>query len=569
MPVPADDLPSNLVPADDLPDAHAAPRKAAEPSTTAGGVAASAARGAAPYATGAAVGAGIGSLAGGIGAVPGAAIGAGAVGLTQLATQIYNTVAPRLGWSTTATPQEATDKVLDHFGIKRPQTAVERTVQATTGGAADALSGVGAAREVGQALTGPVAKGVAARLAEKPAAQVAGGAAGAAAGQTAAEKGYGEVGQVIAALGAGAPASAVGGKVRPQVKRLLDAGVKLVPGEIPGGMVRDLEQKARSFPILGHAIAAREQQSLDSFNRATANEALKPIGVKVPETMTGNQIVEFGQTILGNAYDSVLPNIQFKPGRQYATEVADVLKRGETLPQMQRDQLQVIVDQRIDGRLDPATKSMPGTTMKQVDGELRWFARNYMASPDGAQRQLGRLVDDLTYAMRAEVERNNPAYAEQLRAINRAYAGFVRVEDAAARRATAGGRFTTGDLLAAVKRDDDTVRHRGFAAGKSLLYSWARDAHDVMAKTVPDSGTPGRLMVMDALAGTAGYFHPHWLAGLLASAAPYTPWGSAAIRRGVQAASAGPNREAVARALGVTNPYLIPGQSNVVQGGPQ
>ena len=72
----------------DRPQAH----------TTAGGLAASAARGAAPYAAGALAGAALGLPFGGVGAVPGAALGVGAAGLTQLATGLYDKLADSLGW---------------------------------------------------------------------------------------------------------------------------------------------------------------------------------------------------------------------------------------------------------------------------------------------------------------------------------------------------------------------------------------------------------------------------------------------------------------------------------------
>lgn len=161
------------------------------PSTTAGGLAGSITRGFAPIATGAAVG-------GVVGGPPGAVAGAGAVGLTELATALYNPLAERFGWPKSVTPQEMTDRVLDVLGVKRPSTGLERIAETTAGGAAGAGSAALAAGEFAESAAGPVVRGVARKLAEAPVAQAVSGATGGAAGQMAAEAGAGPFGQSVA-----------------------------------------------------------------------------------------------------------------------------------------------------------------------------------------------------------------------------------------------------------------------------------------------------------------------------------------------------------------------------------
>lgn len=102
-------------------------------STTAPGLAASFARGAAPYAAGAAFGAAAGAPIGGVGAVPGAMAGILATGATELAGDIYNPIAGHFGWSKIGTPQELTDRALDAFGIKRPNTPIEHAAESVGG----------------------------------------------------------------------------------------------------------------------------------------------------------------------------------------------------------------------------------------------------------------------------------------------------------------------------------------------------------------------------------------------------------------------------------------------------
>jgi hypothetical protein len=108
-------------------------RPQVEPSTSAGGLAASAARGMAPIAAGALTGAALGAPLAGVGAIPGAAAGAMAAGGANLAGDLYNLIARKVGWSQMETPQELTDRALDAIGIRRPSTKAEEFTEMGAG----------------------------------------------------------------------------------------------------------------------------------------------------------------------------------------------------------------------------------------------------------------------------------------------------------------------------------------------------------------------------------------------------------------------------------------------------
>ncbi len=99
-----------------------------EPHTTASGVAASLARGAAPIAAGALMGAGIGSVLPGPGTAAGAAAGATAAGFTELAGLAYKPIARHFGYEA-PTPSDVTNKAFDAFGVKRPSTGLETAAE--------------------------------------------------------------------------------------------------------------------------------------------------------------------------------------------------------------------------------------------------------------------------------------------------------------------------------------------------------------------------------------------------------------------------------------------------------
>jgi hypothetical protein len=104
-----------------------------DPLTTLSGISGAVTRGLAPIATGAAIGAAAGAPFAGVGAVPGAIAGGAAVGLTELATSVYDALAPHMGAPKVVTPQEATDKVLDWFKVKRPSTTAEQLTETAAG----------------------------------------------------------------------------------------------------------------------------------------------------------------------------------------------------------------------------------------------------------------------------------------------------------------------------------------------------------------------------------------------------------------------------------------------------
>lgn len=543
-PAPGGGPPSASAFLDGPPDHVAAPR------SSIGGMLGSAARGAGPIASGAMLGAAAGAPFAGVGAIPGAIAGAGAAGLTEAALDLYNPIAKAFGLRLAATPQEATDKLFDMMGVPRPTTEPERVTEAVTGGTAQALSGAGAARTAAGMLTG-TGKAVAEQLAAKPVAQALSGALGGGAAQGAAEAGAGPVGQTIAGLAGSALPGVVGKpaghviapKVSADAQELLDAGVELTPGQLAGRIPKRAEEAAKSVPITGSMIRAAEGRAIDTFNLATANKALDPIGVVIPKGTAGRDIIANGQRELSQAYDSLLSQMQFRADRGFATDVQNLVRMVQTLP-VERQQQFARLYQTLMERLAP-TGTMLGENLKIAQSELTQFAKVYKRSPLAGEQQLGQAVDALNDAIHEGLRRQNPAQASRLDDIDRSYAMFVRVERAANQSAVSGGRFTPGSLLTAIKTEEPSIRKRGFARGDALLQDWAQKAYDVIGNKMPDSGTPERMM-WDVAGGGVGLLNPKLGLAIGGSIAPYTPLGASAVRNYAQPGAA---RNAVGQAL--------------------
>lgn len=348
------------------------------PHTTLSGLAASATRGVAPYAAGAAAGAGVGALAGGVGAIPGAAAGAGAVGLTELAAALYNPIAEKFGWPKSATPQEMTDKILDLIGERRPSTGPERTTEAMAGGAAGALTGTSAAKQIAETATGPLAKSVAKTLAEKPGLQAVSGATSGLAGQTAAEMGAGPVGQFAASeIGALTPGGLVKAvspsriTPKPGAKTAIEAGYVIPPIEAAEGGLKPYSVASLAS---GESGKIKTAQAASEKNQPVTNRlAAEQLGLP-PDTPLTPRAFQAVRTKAGTIYNEVadaVPEIDLGKDKTFRDAVGKIGSRSLATE-----------------RLFPSTTEPPGVTA--LRNEL-------ISNTRGTTREVMNYIADLRF----------------------------------------------------------------------------------------------------------------------------------------------------------------------------
>lgn len=338
-----------------------------------------------------------------------------------------------------------------------------------------------------------------------------------------------------AAVGAGGTAVASGlarvisPKVNPDVDALRSAGVVPTPGETMGGVFRNLEEKARSIPVIGSMIAKRETGAIHEWNVAKVNEALAPLNVKVDTKVAGHDLIAEGIDKASKPYRETLPGLTVNVDRQLATDVATVRADVSLLPKTQRDQFTKIANEKFTGKL--GSGAIDGETAKEIDSSLGKLAADYRKDLDTDKRKLGEAVGGLQMAFRDAIKRSNPAAAETLSKADQSYAMMLRVQDAANRGKE--GVFTPAQLLAASTGMDTSLRKRASAKGEALMQEGAESARRVLGNFEPDSGTAGRLAILGLGAGGAGaygYNDPEGLAKAAGIGAmgvlPYTRGGN-------------------------------------------
>lgn len=350
----------------------------------------------------------------------------------------------------------------------------------------------------------------------------------------------GTLGGLIGGFSAPAAMNAVGRAVAPKVsdaaQSLLNAGVKLTPGQILGGSANRLEQATTSIPAVGDVVKAAQKRALESFNRSAINQSLAPIGEKLGEnTALGRDAFAEASQKVGDAYNTLLPKLNVSADEQFVSEVSNLRQMAQSMAPERAKQFDGILQNQLLSKMAPGG-GMTGESFKEAQSGLGGLARDYLHSSSADERQLGGAILELNSSLKDLLVRSNPDHAVALNNINSAYARLLRVQGAAASTGAEEGVFTPSQLQASVRRLDPSLRKAAFARGDALMQDFSEAGKTVMGSKVPDSGTPFRAATLGLLGGLGGAYHysPEAAAGLATTGAGimglYSPWGQAAMR---------------------------------------
>ena len=309
---------------------------------------------------------------------------------------------------------------------------------------------------------------------------------------------------------------------RDEIATLTKAGVKPTFGQILGDMPSAVEQRLSSVPLLGDVISSARRGTIQEFNKAAYNRVLAPIGQKFKGRVGREGIEELGDT-LSKSYQEVLPKLHFKGDQQFADEVNFIMNAvHDGMPEPQAALFEKHLRNKLFARLS-TSGDMDGNTLKGVESEISRLAKGYRGDASFDQRQLGDALDSVLQSVRNALARSNPEHAARLQDINKAYAAFARVRDAAGRVGAQDGVFTPAQLQSAVRAADKSAGKGQFAKGKALMQDLSEAGKDVLGSTIPNSGTPERMLTGGAALGGLGYINPYAAGSALVSAAPYLP----------------------------------------------
>lgn len=322
----------------------------------------------------------------------------------------------------------------------------------------------------------------------------------------------GQMGAGAAFGGAGAAAtSALGGLISgaggAAQQRLAQAGVNLTPGQIFGGTVARMEDKATSVPVVGDFIKNAQQRSVQSFNRAAYDNALAPIGGTLAHDVPlGSDAVAEVRHQIGQVYNAIEPRATFVPDQNFANDLTGIRANLAQTAPATLQQFDNIVGNQITNKAAANQGFLTGAQWGNTRSEINGIARNQTvgnATPDN--RSLAAALGQLNDAVNAGVARSSPPdILPQLQSANAAWARYKQIETAAgsAGASNNGNVFTAAQFANAVRRGSTSGQK---ATNSGLNGQFAADATDVLGAKYPDSGTPGRAALMGVLGALGGH----------------------------------------------------------------
>jgi hypothetical protein len=375
----------------------------------------------------------------------------------------------------------------------------------------------------------------------------------------------------LAAPVAEGAARVVSPKIDKYAKTLMDSGVTLTPGQIMGGFAKRTEDKLTSIPFLGDAIISARKKGYQEFNRAAYARALEPAGLKAAkDTPVGPEGIAMVKGQLSDKYNELLPKLGFKADEEFNLNMDNLKKMtNKGLEPKERNAFKEILRDKVIGKMTP-DGLMNGRQFKDVETSLGQLIREYSRDGRIEKQAVKDALKQVRQELRDALIRSNPEYGPELSGINKGFANFKTVENAGQRLGDKTEGFTPADYAAAVRGSDTSVNNGKFAAGQAFNQDLSNAAVHVLPNKYPDSGTPGRLLLMGAAGGGAHLLgaasHPFALGGAALSTLPYLPGG----RQAMQAlmTKRPQEAEALANALRAATPAVGLGAAQVLRAPP-
>jgi len=286
-------------------------------------------------------------------------------------------------------------------------------------------------------------------------------------------------------MATGLVGGAVGEALTPVVTKgaaeMLKRGYPLTVGQRFGGTLKSLEEKM-SLPFLRETIQEAQQRPVRQFRRETVENALEGLDVKLPKDLRGEDLVEYAEDAVSEAYIKIVPKLAINtaPVEDAAATIAGRLKMSGAFSDVDVADFNKLIAGTFkrnvtDGSL---SKQMLKDTESEISAEIRSLMKGGMND-----RRMGKALREFQEIFRSEIAKQNPNVPD-LQAVNRAFAKLRPISKAKERATGRGGEFTPVQLLAA-------QRQAGVPRTAPEV-TMARQARDVLGVTSPTSGTAER-----------------------------------------------------------------------------
>ena len=331
------------------------------------------------------------------------------------------------------------------------------------------------------------------------------GAGGAAYGAGAAEEM--EDVPVSAALGG---ALGVGGEaLAPVVSRQAKALGKKIPltvGQYYPGLKR-AEEALTSMPFIGGGIRAQQERGMKAFPVFMYNRALKPLGVELPKNTPPRLAFSKARDIFNQKYKQALSGVEIDASDKFLDELSGIVSSAKQnfgeVGRKEATDFENTVIKEVLGRVKNGKLS--GEAIQDIQKTIGLEATKYQKSPEPINQKVFDALTELDVNMMDLIAKYSPANKELLQKTNKAYSQFVPLRAAQAKAME--GVFTPAQAMSAVRAEERKAGAAGLgrlAAGEGRMQKPIEMAQNIIGKSLPDSGTAGRLLTGAALYGGGG-----------------------------------------------------------------
>ena len=312
-----------------------------------------------------------------------------------------------------------------------------------------------------------------------------------------------EVSDIPVSAGLGAAAGAGLQKLTPSItagaKELIQRGVPVTIGQAIGSGAKRAEEAATSVPFLGDVIRSGQRRAFERFGVAAYNEALEPIGKKIPKNLTGREAYQAAEKQISDAYDDVIKMIDIPAGQAFVQNVSGVIgKYAQDLPEREAKQLSAIVQREITNRIQGGR--LTKQAFKDAQSGIRGDAYTFSTSTDAYQKKLGDALNDVAGELFEVLAKEAPELSTQLKNVDTAYSRFVPLQKAAAKAGE--GVFSPAQLRTQIVLAAEELP--AAMASELPMLKLAETAQDVLGVTVPETGSATRGLTGMGILGGLG-----------------------------------------------------------------
>jgi len=284
-------------------------------------------------------------------------------------------------------------------------------------------------------------------------------------------------------------------------KMLKSKGMKLTVGQQMGGIVKTAEEKFSSIPFIGDALAIAREKSFKQFPVIAYNEALTPLGKKLPPMYSPRKAYDEAQEIIDESFDALKTDdvaVVFDDTLNAKLQSELQSFGGSIRPEDIADLEEMIaftLFEKLKGR-----KQMTAAELIEVKSNLSELAQGFARNGE-AQKYYA--VDGVIDILLDEFAKNQPKMGDDYAKLRDAYSMFKPLVVAGESAGVKEMAFTPAKLLQTIRAQSKGAKKQ-YRLGDRPLQAFAEEAQQVLGKEVPDSGTAGRLLFAQGLLGGGG-----------------------------------------------------------------